>query len=359
MRKAILGLIILILLGGLGAAAARLAMFAYNPLEPGSQAFAIVEVPKGLSPAALAHNLATAGAIRDERLFRWTGRLLRVWPRVKAGEYKVGPGMTPLEIFSVLTSGISVSHPVTVREGENMFEVADELEKQRLAPRSRVLELCRSAELIQSAGLEGKPPSLEGYLFPDTYFFNRTMTPEDMLRQMLKRFRQAWLPEFDARAKALRMTQHQILTLASIVEKETGAPAERPLISSVFMNRLRKGMKLQSDPTTIYGMWETYKGNIRREDLLAVNGYNTYAIPALPAGPIGNPGTEAIRAVLFPAQSDYLYFVSHNDGTHQFSRTLEEHNLAVKRYQMDPRAREGRSWRDLGKGARGGAAGGR
>jgi UPF0755 protein len=241
---------------------------------------------------------------------------------------------------------------VTIREGENMYEIAADVESKGLAPKARLLALCRDARFIASLGL--KPPygpSLEGFLFPDTYFLNRTMAPEDILRQMVHRFQQAWTPQDEERATQLGFNQLQAITLASIIEKETGSPKERPLISSVFNNRLRKKMKLQSDPTTIYGMWERFDGNIHKADLLTPSSYNTYTLPGLPVGPISNPGRDSIEAALNPPPTNYLYFVSHNDGTSEFTATLEEHNRAVRRFQLDPKAREGKSWRDLGKSA--------
>jgi UPF0755 protein len=256
--------------------------------------------------------------------------------------------MSPIEIFSTLTSGISAAHPITVREGENFYEIANDLEAKGLASAEHFVRLCKDPQFIASLGIfkEKLPPTLEGYFFPDTYFFNRTLTDSDMIKQMVRHFLVFWTPQIDARAKLLQMTQHEVLTLASIIEKETGVPDERPIISSVFHNRLKKRMKLQSDPTTIYGMWERYEGKIHRSDLLEKNSYNTYSVKALPIGPIGNPGKEAIEAALNPANTNYFYFVSHNDGTHQFSTTIEEHNQAVRRFQIDPKAREGKSWRD-------------
>jgi UPF0755 protein len=147
----------------------------------------------------------------------------------------------------------------------------------------------------------------------------------------------------------LGLSRREVIILASVVEKETGAGFERPMIASVFYNRLKKKMRLQSDPTTIYGIWENYSGNLRRSDLLQKTPYNTYAIPALPAGPISNPNPESIKAVLYPAETEYLYFVSKNDGTHIFSKTYAEHAAHVRETQLDPKAREGKSWRDLGK----------
>jgi UPF0755 protein len=177
MRRGFLGLILLAALALAGAAAGRLAWFAYTPAAKGSAQTALVEVQKGHSPAQIARALRDAGAITDERLFRWTGRALRAWPKLKAGEYKVGPGMSPLEILAVLASGVSVARPVTVREGANMYEVAAEIERQGLAPRTRVLERCRDPAFVAAQGLgAAEARTLEGYLFPDTYHFNRTLS---------------------------------------------------------------------------------------------------------------------------------------------------------------------------------------
>lgn len=330
--------------------AAGLAFFVYSPLKPGTNESAIIEIRKGQGPKEIAKLLTQAGSIEDAQKFIWAGRVLRKFRKIKAGEYKVSASMTPLEILNVITSGISVAHPITVREGENMYEVAADLEAKKLATRKQVLDLCRSPKFIASLGLEvPQPPSLEGYLFPETYFFNKSMPVEEMLKQMVKTFYAVWGKKEESRARELGLNAHQLITLASIVEKETGAPQERPLIASVFYNRLKKRMKLQSDPTTIYGIWESYKGNLHKSDLLSSNPYNTYYVFGLPAGPIGNPGREAIQAALNPAASNYLYFVSHNDGTHQFSQSLEEHNAAVRRFQLDPKARDGKSWRNLTK----------
>lgn len=350
--RAILGMAFVALFLAGAVVAGKLALFAWSPAEPGSMAEAFVLIRKGQPPSEITRELVSTGAIQDTRLFMWLGRLTRQWPNVKAGEYRVSPAMSPAEIFSTLRSGISVAHPVTVREGENMYEIAADIEAKGLAKKDRVLELCRDRKFMDALGVSTEAPSLEGYLYPETYFFNRTLAAEDMIRQMVQKLKSEWGPDEEAAARTLGgsgMTKHQVLTLASIIEKETGASQERPLISSVFHNRLRKRMRLQSDPTTIYGIWERYRGNLSRADLLEATPYNTYAIPALPPGPISNPGREAIQAALHPTKSDYLYFVSHNDGTHQFSGTLEAHNAAVRQFQIDRRARDGKSWRDLSK----------
>lgn len=328
----------------------KLAFFAYMPKDRNGQEL-IIEVTPGQSPAVLAENLASNGIIRDSKTFIFLGRLTRKWAKIKVGEYRVSAAMTPMEIFAVVTSGISVAYRVTVMEGKNLFQIADILENLKLAKREEIIALCRDQTFIKSLGFtDSNIPTLEGYLFPETYFFNRSMGAKEMLKQMVSRFMANWTEEMESKAKALGFSRHQVVTLASIIEKETGAPEERPLISSVFHNRLKKRMRLQSDPTTIYGIWETFNGNLKRTDLQKATDYNTYRISGLPVGPIANPGREALAAALAPAKSDYLFFVSRNDGTHVFTTTLSDHENAVKRFQLDPSARSGKSWRDLNKG---------
>ena len=353
-KRIILGMIFLVLVGGASLYAAMLALFAFTPLRSGSPDAVIVEIHKGQNQQEVSKMLASTGVIENADRFAMLGRITRQWKKIKAGEYKVSPGMTPMQILATLTSGISVAHPVTVREGENIFEIASDIQSKGLGSKEKFLELCRDQRFIGTLwiglGSHGKAPAtLEGYLFPDTYFFNRTLSPEDIIRQMLRRFFSVWGAAEEARAKELGLTRHQAVILASMIEKETGASNERPLISSVFHNRLKKKMRLQSDPTTIYGIWNRYDGNLHKSDLLSPTPYNTYTVPGLPAGPISNPGKEALHAALFPDTSPYLFFVSHNDGTHEFTSTIEDHMKAVRKFQLDPKAREGRSWRDLNK----------
>jgi UPF0755 protein len=277
---------------------------------------------------------------------------------MKAGEYQVSASMTPIQILGVVTSGISLSHPITIREGDNLYEVADLLDSEHLAPKSEILRLGKDSDWVQSQLGESESTSkarltLEGYLFPDTYNLNKTQTPEEILKLMIRRFKTVWIPEYSKRASELGMTRHQVLILASMIEKETGATEERPRISSVFHNRLQKKMKLQSDPTTIYGIWERFDGNLHKADLLEPTPYNTYTVAALPAGPISNPGKAAIEAALNPLETEDLFFVSHNDGTHEFTRNFEAHQAAVRKFQLDRKAREGKSWRNLKAAASG------
>jgi UPF0755 protein len=342
------GIILILVALCVGVPTVRLALFAMTPLQSGAQTSSIIEIHKGQNPHEVTKILLAQGAISDTTHFFWLGRLTRQWKHIKAGEYRVSPSMSPLDLMEVLTSGISIAHPVTVREGENMYEIADDIAAKKLASRDHFLSLCKDSAFIASLDVfkTEAPATLEGFLFPDTYFFNRALTDSEMIKQMVRHYFDFWSKKQQDRARELGMSRNEITTLASMIEKETGAPEERAVISSVFHNRLKKHMKLQSDPTTIYGMWSRYKGKIHKSDLSVKNDYNTYSVSALPIGPIGNPGKEALSAALYPTESPYLYFVSHNDGTHQFSRTFEEHNQAVQKFQIDPKARQGKSWRD-------------
>lgn len=305
--------------------------------------------------------LKAQGIIGDERAFRWYLKVAGIQQKLKVGEYALRPNMTNSEIAALLISGKSVLHKFTVPEGHNKFQIAEALEAMRLGTAKDFLRTIESPEFIRSLSLPtvgmGKalPTSLEGYLYPDTYMLSRTMSSAEIVRMMVKRFKEVYrelAPEFErvATSGSPPLSPHEVVVLASIVEKETGAGKERPLIASVFFNRLRKGMRLQSDPTTIYGMWErdrTFAGNIRRDDLKTETPYNTYTIARLPRGPIANPGRTALEAVLRPAESAFLYFVSRNDGTHVFTTTYKDHNRAVDQLQRNPRGRQGKSWRDL------------
>ncbi len=320
---------------------------ALQPYQPTNVATVIIEIERGQTPGAISRQLEAMQVVGSQRLFLYYGKLLGSWPNIKAGEYELSPSMAPTRIFNILTSGISVSRPFLVREGENSYEISATLQAKGFGGKENFLRLVRDPTFIAGLDLAPAPKSLEGYLFPDTYFLPRKTTQEEILRTMVRRFRNAWGTAEDQRAQELGMTRDQIITLASIVEKETGAPEERAIIAGVFHNRLAKKMKLQSDPTTIYGIWSRYRGNIRKSDLSAANPYNTYHVPGLPEGPISNPGAEAIRATLYPASHDFLYFVSKNDGTHIFTPTYADHAKAVTEFQINRRAREGKSWRDL------------
>lgn len=275
--------------------------------------------------------LKDAGIITQPLRFKILARIKGDDKRLKAGEYKLSPAMTPLEVLDTLVNGQVVLHRLTVPEGFTIREIAAELQRTGLASAQDFMALATDSRL--AAELDIPAATLEGYLFPDTYFFPKGVPARTIISQMVQRFHEQFSPDWYSRARQLDLTIHEVVTLASIIEKETGDSAERPTISSVFHNRLKKKMRLESDPTVIYGI-EDFDGNITRRHLTARTPYNTYLIRGLPPGPIANPGRLAIEAALYPAQTDYIYFVSKKDGTHYFSTSFAEHNEAVRRYQL-------------------------
>ncbi len=314
----------------------------------------VFEVPQGRSFHQIANQLQEKGVILSSFKMRLVARITGLDGKVKRGEYRLNRAMTPQEVLSVLISGKSIQYPVTFPEGSNIFEMAAILEQKGLFKAEDFLKACRSKDVIRELlGIEVS--SLEGYLYPETYKITKYTTLNELLVTMVGNFKQVYsLLENQHPDRMQMFARHEMVTLASMVEKETGAPEERPTIASVFYNRIHKSMKLQSDPTIIYGIWADtgkYKKNISRDDIDRPNRYNTYTVPKLPFGPIANPGREALEAVMKPAKTDWLFFVSRNDGTHIFTRTYEEHLKAVKSFQLDPAAREGKSWRDLKKRA--------
>ncbi len=290
----------------------------------------IIEIPEGLTLRQLGGRLERAQLIRSQLAFVLLGRIMRADQHLKVGEYAVHAGMKPGDMLSKFMSGQVVLHQVTIPEGYTIVELAQVFAQQGLADPEALIDLAHDQDFIQSLSIEA--PSLEGYLFPNTYKFARHTKPREVLREMVRGLRGAFNQDLQQRAREIHMSLHQVLTLASVIEKETGVEQERELISSVFHNRLRLGIPLQSDPTVIYGL-DSFDGNIRKKDLDSKSPYNTYRVRGLPPGPIANPGLGAIRAALYPAPTKHLYFVSRNDGTHQFSSTLAEHNRAVDKYQ--------------------------
>ena len=226
------------------------------------------------------------------------------------------------------------------------------LEGRGLFKAEEFLRMCRDRDLIQQL-LGVEVSSLEGYLFPETYNLTKFTPIKEFITAMVQNFKNEYQRLENTPSTAqVKLARHELVTLASVVEKETGAPQERPQIASVFYNRLEKNMRLQSDPTIVYGIWvETgaYKQNITRADITRATRYNTYTVARLPFGPIANPGRESLEAVMRPATTEFLYFVSRNDGTHIFTKTYQDHLKAVADYQLNPAAREGKSWRDLNK----------
>ncbi len=289
----------------------------------------VVVIPQGKGFHEAARILEDSGIIRDRRSFYLLARIEGVVAKIKAGEYEVHTQMTPSEVLSKLIRGEVIQYPVTIPEGYNIYQIAEVLEQAKVCSKKVFLEKAGDPALIESLGMEGD--SLEGYLFPDTYNFPKGFGEEQVIRQMVARFKAVFNP-LAKRAEKMGLSRRDVVILASMIEKEARDDQERRMIAAVFHNRLQRGMALQSDPTAIYGLREK-RSSITREDLQRRTPYNTYIISGLPKGPIANPGIKSLQAVVFPADANYLYFVSKNDGTHYFSGTLEEHNRAVAKYQ--------------------------
>jgi UPF0755 protein len=315
----------------------------------------VFNLERGQSSREVAGRLAADGLITDADKFRIYSRIKGQAANLRVGEYALRRNMTPSEILRTLVSGRSIEYVVTVSEGLNRFEIAAIVEKAGIGKADEFMRLTADVEFVRATLGDLWSPdvaNLEGYLFPETYHVTRSLGVRGLIRQMVAKFKEQLARVQYGSPIAVPLTRHQLVTLASIVEKETGAPEERPLISSVFHNRMKKRMRLQTDPTVIYGVWVrdgVWNGNISRKDLTTPTPYNTYVIPSLPPGPIANPGFHALQAAARPEESPFLFFVSRNDGTHIFSETYQKHRSAVDEYQLNRKAREGKSWRDLNK----------
>lgn len=289
----------------------------------------ILFVPPGASFRWVALQLEEKGIIRDAGKFSLLARIKGVIREIKAGEYEFSTSMPPGEVLDKLTEGRIKEYTITIPEGYNLRQIGALLASRHLVEKEEFLRLAYDRKFIKSLGIEG--PSLEGYLFPDTYRFDKLMGAAGIIRKMVNNFKRVY-KEIEEEAERKGLSMREVVTLASIIEKEAKLDVEKPLISAVFHNRLKKGLKLQSDPTVIYGL-RSFNGDLKREDLLKPTPYNTYVIRGLPPGPISNPGKASLIAAVRPAPVDYLYFVSRNDGSHYFSNTLMEHNRAVMVYQ--------------------------
>lgn len=286
-------------------------------------------------------HLAKQELILSPRLFYRYAQYKGYINKLRTGRFLIKNNSNMMDVFHTLLFEKNFVSLFTIPEGKNIYEIAQMLEEQEFAKAKDFLAAATDKKLLTEMGINAE--TAEGYLYPESYDFTFEKDPREMLKTMVKQFHKK-IDSLDFTSSNL--SPREVLILASIVEKETGDKKERSMVAGVFHNRLKIHMRLQSDPTTIYGMFSRYKGNITKQDLLTPGPYNTYTISALPKGPISNPGIEAIKAVLNPAEHKYLYFVSHNDGTHAFSETYGAHNDAVKKYQVDAKNREGKSWRD-------------
>jgi UPF0755 protein len=310
-----------------------LSSYAYRPGPSAPTPEVTVIIPAASSFATIEEKLAGAGVLRSDLRFRLLAKLMGVSKALHPGEYRFSGRPTPYQVLRQLYRGSQIKHPLTIPEGANLKQIGAILIKEGWTTESEFRATITDPKLLAELGLQA--PSLEGYLFPETYFLERgVFNIRTFIGAMVAQTRKVLAATgASAGLPAYGLNAHQVLTLASIVEKETGLPAERPLIARVFLNRLHDGMKLQTDPTVIYGI-KGFNGNLTRLDLMTPTPYNTYLIPGLPPGPIANPGQAAIQAVMAPAaEGDYYYFVSKNDGSHYFSKSLPEHNRAVSRFQ--------------------------
>lgn len=330
----IIGIIAACIVFAAGATAAALYLdlrhYARRPMAPTGDARPF-EVASGQGLQKISQRLADAGLIQGPGKFEWLARLSGKETAIQAGEYLLSPAMPPEDILTNMVNGRVRLHRLTIPEGYTMRQIADAVAAAGYADAGAFLSVCGDGARLKSLGIEGD--SCEGYLFPDTYFFPASADARQIVTAMVGRFWDRFPETWRRRAEALGMSIHQVVTLAAIIEKETGAPSERPIISSVFHNRLKRHMRLQTDPTVIYGIPD-FNGNLTRKDLKTPTPYNTYVIRGLPPGPIASPGAAAIEAALYPADTDYLYFVSKKDTTHHFSKTIAEHNRAVRKYQL-------------------------
>jgi len=293
-----------------------------------------VDIPAGSGSSSIGDRLVAGGVIRDRATYRLALWLSGEGRHLKAGEYRFDRALTPFDVIDKLARGdVYVIH-LTLPEGLTIAEMAKLFESHGLGPASAFVEAAKNAALV--GDLDPAAKDLEGYLFPETYALPRKTDADKLIRMMVTRFEHVFTPELRQAAASRNLSVRQAVTLASIVEKETARAEERPLVAAVFVNRLALRMPLQTDPTVIYALQRagTYTGNLRREDLAVDSPYNTYRYPGLPPGPIASPGRASLDAAVHPADADFLYFVSRNDGSHEFARTLDEHNRNVHKYQV-------------------------
>ena len=335
-RAYVLGVVLLLLAvaGGAVAYVLNLNQRANEPFRGYSSPEQFVEIPTGVGSNEIARRLIAAGVVRDDLTFRVALRLSGTARHLQAGEYRFDRPLSALEVIGKIARGEVDLVPLTFPEGLTIAEMAKIFESAGFGQASSFVDAAQDVSVIRS--LDPDARDLEGYLFPDTYSLLRRADASRVARVMVDRFQKVLAPELREAAQARGLSIRQLVTLASIVEKETARGDERPLIAAVYSNRLRIGMALQCDPTVIYALRKTgkYDGNLQRDDLLLDSPYNTYRYPGLPPGPIASPGKGSLEAAARPTDADYLYFVSRNDGSHEFARTLDEHNKNVRRYQI-------------------------
>ena len=332
MKRVLLILVVVLIAGA--AAGAWLYTGVDRPYKGYEAAEQFVEIPQGSGSAVIAKRLGEAGVIQNATAFRLALWVSGSGRRLQAGEYRFDRPLSPRQVVDKLARGEVFVHPITFREGLTIRQMAALYESKGFGEASAFVAAASHGELVRDIDPAAK--DLEGYLFPDTYTLPRRATAEQLVTRMVAGFRKALTADVVDAAAARGVTVRQLVTLASIVEKETGGKDERALVAAVYSNRLKIGMGLQCDPTVIYALERAgrYDGNLTREDLQFDSPYNTYRYAGLPPGPIASPGRASLEAAASPAAAPYLYFVSKNDGSHAFAQTLDEHNRNVHQYQV-------------------------
>ncbi|MGQ0639576.1 MAG: endolytic transglycosylase MltG [Gemmatimonadaceae bacterium] len=303
----------------------------------GSGAAARVVIPAGVTFRAAADSLRRVQLISSARLFRMYARLSRKDRALKPGTYVLARNMSWGELIDALTEGRGLVHTFTIPEGYSIVDMAPTIATATELPAESILVAARDSVLRQTVGAVG--PTLEGYLFPDTYTFPSGTTARDIVQLLVRRFEDVWKPEWNAQLAALGLTRHEVVTLASIVEKEARKAEERPVIAAVYLNRLRRGMRLQADPTVQYALGK-HVDRVLFRHLEIDSRYNTYRYPGLPPGPIASPGAASLQASVYPANVPFLYFVAHPDGHHEFRTTFAEHAAAIRAVRREARQRQ-------------------
>ena len=304
-----------------------------TPLASKDAPKVIVTIPKGTSQRAVLHILAKNKLISDSPFIGWVGKFGFELPAVQAGEFELSADLSPLELMQQMEKGVEPSVRLTLPEGLTAANIVSELEAMGWGTKQSIFYWTSNKSFLTSLGVPAD--YIEGFLFPDTYFVPRSYTPDKIFKLMVENFFKHFTPDLQQKAQNMGLSLYQVVTIASIIQLESGSPKEYPLISAVIRNRLKLGMRLQMDPTVIYGMPNnTERVDITRKDLETDHPWNTYTRAGLPPTPISNPGFDALKAAVDPAPVDYLYFVAMNNGYHKFSSNLEDHNAAVKKYQI-------------------------
>lgn len=302
--------------------------YSFSPIDRNNKTV-VFDIPSGASFLEITEILNSAGLIKSRFFFYSLSIMKGARRHICSGEYEINTSLTPWTMVHKLMRGEVREYKVLIPEDFTMKEIANRLDDEKLINKEIFFDLAGDKEFLESLNI--KADSIEGYLFPDTYNFTRSMNTRQIMKRMVDTFWKKVSPSMLEKADEMGLNPHQFITLASIIGKESGNDSEKPLIAAVFHNRLKKGMRLQSDPTAVYDL-DDFAGKVVRSHLRRKSPYNTYVIKGLPPGPIANPGLASLQATLNPAKADYLYFVYQNDGSHFFSSTLVEHNKAVNRF---------------------------